>query len=90
MSGILTEYRKIIAAIEQSFARLIVVFAELAVCGYPPRDFLEFDDFLIAVWTQLTESQASIELQQLLVDLRGIKVEGKNLYNAALCRAMEK
>ena len=24
----------------------IVVFAELAVCGYPARDFLEFDDFL--------------------------------------------
>jgi len=24
----------------------LVVFAELAVCGYPPRDFLEFDDFI--------------------------------------------
>ena len=24
----------------------IVVFAELAVCGYPPRDFLEFPHFL--------------------------------------------
>ncbi len=24
----------------------LVVFAELAVCGYPPRDFLEFNDFL--------------------------------------------
>lgn len=24
----------------------LVVFAELSVCGYPPRDFLEFDDFL--------------------------------------------
>jgi len=24
----------------------IVVFAELSVCGYPPRDFLEFDDFI--------------------------------------------
>ncbi|MBC8315747.1 MAG: NAD+ synthase [Bacteroidetes bacterium] len=24
----------------------LVVFAELAVCGYPPRDFLEFDDFM--------------------------------------------
>ncbi|MCX6245306.1 MAG: NAD+ synthase [Bacteroidetes bacterium] len=23
----------------------VVVFSELAVCGYPPRDFLEFDDF---------------------------------------------
>jgi NAD+ synthase (glutamine-hydrolysing) len=24
----------------------VVVFSELAVCGYPPRDFLEFDDFI--------------------------------------------
>ncbi len=24
----------------------LVVFSELAVCGYPPRDFLEFDDFV--------------------------------------------
>ena len=24
----------------------VVVFAELAVCGYPPRDFLEFEDFI--------------------------------------------
>ena len=24
----------------------LVVFAELSVCGYPPRDFLEFGDFI--------------------------------------------
>ena len=24
----------------------VVIFSELCVCGYPPRDFLEFDDFL--------------------------------------------
>lgn len=24
----------------------LVVFSELSVCGYPPRDFLEFDDFI--------------------------------------------
>src|SRR6185436_4588537 len=24
----------------------LVVFAELSVCGYPPRDFLEFSDFI--------------------------------------------
>ncbi len=39
---------KIIAAIQkakQAEADLIV-FAELAISGYPPRDFLEFDDFI--------------------------------------------
>ena len=24
----------------------LIVFAELAISGYPPRDFLEFDDFI--------------------------------------------
>ncbi|MGB3173105.1 MAG: nitrilase-related carbon-nitrogen hydrolase, partial [Saprospiraceae bacterium] len=24
----------------------LVVFPELATCGYPPRDFLEFSDFI--------------------------------------------
>ncbi|HLA59465.1 MAG TPA: nitrilase-related carbon-nitrogen hydrolase, partial [Puia sp.] len=24
----------------------LVVFSELCVCGYPPRDFLEFNDFI--------------------------------------------
>ena len=40
--------RKIINGIEkakQSGADL-VVFSELCVCGYPPRDFLEFEDFI--------------------------------------------
>lgn len=39
---------KIIATIERCKLRKaeLVVFAELSVCGYPPRDFLEFDDFI--------------------------------------------
>ncbi|MCE2759007.1 MAG: NAD+ synthase, partial [Chitinophagaceae bacterium] len=24
----------------------LVIFSELSVCGYPPRDFLEFEDFI--------------------------------------------
>jgi len=39
---------RILAAIDKAKSRDadIVVFAELSVCGYPPRDFLEFDDFI--------------------------------------------
>jgi len=39
---------KIIETIEKCKLRKadLVVFAELSVCGYPPRDFLEFDDFI--------------------------------------------
>jgi len=40
--------RKIIAAIKEAreLQADLVVFAELSVCGYPPRDFLGFDDFI--------------------------------------------
>ncbi|MCD4695667.1 MAG: NAD+ synthase [Bacteroidales bacterium] len=39
---------KIIQAIEKAktMGADLVVFAELAISGYPPRDFLEFDDFI--------------------------------------------
>jgi NAD+ synthase (glutamine-hydrolysing) len=40
--------RKVHAAIERARegGAELVVFSELAVSGYPPRDFLEFDDFI--------------------------------------------
>jgi NAD+ synthase (glutamine-hydrolysing) len=40
--------RKVLQAIEQARkgGAELVVFSELAVSGYPPRDFLEFDDFI--------------------------------------------
>ncbi len=39
---------RIVSAIQraQSEQADLVIFAELSVCGYPPRDFLEFDDFI--------------------------------------------
>jgi len=63
----------------------VAVFAELSVCGYPPRDFLEFDDFI-------EQSLASIrkiaEASQGITTIvggpaRNPRVEGKNLFNAA-------
>jgi len=39
---------KIIAAIDNAkkLGADLIVFAELAICGYPPRDFLEFSEFI--------------------------------------------
>ena len=39
---------KILSNIEKAKVENVdlIVFPELAVCGYPPRDFLEFDDFI--------------------------------------------
>ncbi len=39
---------KMLEAVEAAKAEHsdIIIFGELAVCGYPPRDFLEFEDFI--------------------------------------------
>ena len=33
----------------------LIVFAEMAVSGYPPRDFLEFDDFIQKCYQAIKE-----------------------------------
>lgn len=63
----------------------LVVFAELAICGYPPRDFLEFDEFI-----SLCESAAQ-EIAKYCSDIacivglpvRNDILQGKDLFNAA-------
>ncbi|WP_432712867.1 NAD+ synthase [Pedobacter sp.] len=63
----------------------LVVFAELAVCGYPPRDFLEFEEF-----TDLCEAaaqQIAAHCQDIAciigLPVKNTQVAGKDLYNAA-------
>lgn len=63
----------------------LVVFSELCVCGYPPRDFLEFNDFIEQC------NQAVKEIATHCVGIAAIVgapdinpvVEGKDLFNAA-------
>ena len=63
----------------------LIVFAELAICGYPPRDFLEFEDFI---------DQCSQAMDKIAAECHGIsaivggpsvnpKIEGKHLFNSA-------
>ncbi len=63
----------------------LVMFSELCVCGYPPRDFLEFRDFI---------EQCNHSVQLIAAEAKGIAVligsptinpqpEGKDLYNSA-------
>ena len=63
----------------------LICFSELATCGYPPRDFLEFPDFI---------ARADQAVQTLAKAADGIAVvvgspsvnpdaEGKDLYNSA-------
>ena len=63
----------------------LICFSELTTCGYPPRDFLEFDDFI---------KKAAATVNALAVEAQGIAIvvgspsknpviEGKDLYNSA-------
>ncbi len=62
----------------------LVVFSELCVCGYPPRDFLEFNDFI-------NKSYEAIDRLKEYADTIGVLIgspahnpakEGKDLFNA--------
>ncbi len=64
----------------------LVVFAELSVSGYPPRDFLEFDDFIDRCQRSVLEIAAScIDIAAIIgCPVPNPELKGKNLFNAAL------
>lgn len=79
--------QKIISAIETAKQQGgdLIVFSELSVCGYAPRDFLEFEDFI-------NKSYAAIDIIKQHADTIGVLVgapdrnpvrEGKDLFNGA-------
>lgn len=63
----------------------LIVFSELSICGYPPRDFLEFDDFIEQCMDAIGRIREESEGIGVLVGgpARNPRVEGKNLFNAA-------
>lgn len=78
---------KIIAAIKEAEAQGadLVLFSELCVCGYPPRDFLEFEDFIARSYAAIDEIKEHTTKTAVLVGAphkNPIK-EGKDLFNAA-------
>jgi NAD+ synthase (glutamine-hydrolysing) len=79
--------RKIIGAIHQAKAEgaELVVFSELSVCGYPPRDFLEFSDFIDRCYASIDEIRAHADTIAVVVGApqRNPRPEGKDLFNAA-------
>lgn len=79
--------QKMLQAVEEAKAKGadIVVFGELSTCGYPPRDFLEFKDFIKL-------AQECVDALRQVSDGIGIVVgspsvnpliEGKDLHNSA-------
>lgn len=80
--------RAIIAAIQQAKQQgaELVVFAELITSGYPPRDFLEFDDFIERCHhSSLEIARACRGIAAIIGSpTRNPRIEGKNLLNSAL------
>ncbi len=79
--------RKIIAAIEEA-KRLqadIVVFSELSICGYPPRDFVEFNDFINKCYDSIDKIKNHTANIAVIVGSpeRNPTKEGKDLFNTA-------
>ncbi len=78
---------KIIDGIQQARAEGadLVVFSELCICGYPPRDFLEFEDFIAKCYAAIDRIKAYTKDIAVLVGApcRNPQREGKDLFNAA-------
>ncbi|MES2430651.1 MAG: NAD+ synthase [Bacteroidota bacterium] len=79
--------QKIICAIDlaKEQGADIIVFSELSVCGYPPRDFLEFNDFINKCKEAIDEIKEHADTIAVLVGApdRNTVKEGKDLFNAA-------
>jgi NAD+ synthase (glutamine-hydrolysing) len=62
----------------------LVVFSELCICGYPPRDFLEFNDFINKCYEAIDLVKAHADTIGVLVGApaRNLQPDGKDLFNA--------
>lgn len=80
--------KKIIEAIQEAKNQKaeLVVFSELAICGYPPRDFLEFDDFILQCEKAIARIASTCKGIHAIIGspIKTNSPKGKKLYNAAL------
>jgi len=79
--------KKIICAIEEAKKQGgdLIVFSELSICGYAPKDFLLFNDFIDKCYAAIDEIRQHADTIGVLVgapDRNPIR-EGKDLFNAA-------
>ena len=78
---------KIIEAIETAKAAGgdLILFSEMSVCGYPARDFVEFNDFLAKCQESINRIKEHADTIGVLVGapVRNTQLRGKDLFNAA-------
>lgn len=79
--------QKIIEAIQSARQQGadLVVFTELSVCGYPPRDFLEFRDFINQCYASIEKIKEHTADIGVIVGAPAINPDaaGKDLFNCA-------
>jgi NAD+ synthase (glutamine-hydrolysing) len=78
---------KIIEAINEAKSRNadLIVFSEMSICGYPARDFLDFNDFINRCYESIEKIKQHADTIGVIVgspDRNPVK-EGKDLFNAA-------
>jgi NAD+ synthase (glutamine-hydrolysing) len=63
----------------------LILFSELAICGYPPRDFLEFEDFIDKCKEAIDQIKTHTSDIAVLIGApdRNPDPKGKDLFNAA-------
>ncbi len=78
---------KIIEAIETAKAAGgdLILFSEMSICGYPARDFVEFNDFLSKCQESIDRIKEHADTIGVLVGapVRNTQLRGKDLFNAA-------
>jgi NAD+ synthase (glutamine-hydrolysing) len=62
----------------------LVMFSELCICGYPPKDFLDFEDFTNQCYAAIDEVKEHADTIGVLIGspARNPQKEGKDLFNA--------
>jgi NAD+ synthase (glutamine-hydrolysing) len=63
----------------------LAVFSEMSVCGYPPRDFLEFEDFLARCYASVEQIKAHTNGIGVIIGSPAPNrlAKGKSLFNGA-------
>ena len=78
---------KIIAAIKtaKDAKADLIVFSEMSICGYPARDFVEFNDFINKCYAAIDEIKKHADTIGVIVGspARNPNPKGKELFNAA-------
>jgi NAD+ synthase (glutamine-hydrolysing) len=79
--------KKILCAIEEAKKEGadIILFSEMSVCGYPARDFVEFNDFIEQCYQSIEKIKDAADTIGVLIGSpsRNPEKKGKDLFNAA-------